>query len=321
MNEFDLIAHYFARQPVTRADVALGIGDDAAVLNVPQDQQLVVSTDTLVAGVHFSESTEALFIGHKSLAVNLSDMAAMGATPAWFTLSLSMPQVDTKWLEDFCKGMFALARQYDIALVGGDTTRGPLTIGIQIMGLVPHGQALQRIGARPGDRVYVTGLLGEAALGLRVLQQQLKLPEEFRANVLQQLHRPLARVQVGLDLRGLASACIDISDGLVADLGHVLTASKVGARIELQRLPLSPAYDAAFDQVGWEAALSGGDDYELCFTIPAEHETAFRKASTRFGVSCSYIGDIEAEPGFRILDDKGELYQSVQAGFDHFAAG
>ena len=318
MNEFDLIAQYFARQPVMRADVALGIGDDAAVLDVPSGQQLVVSTDMLVAGVHFPDSTDALFIGHKSLAVNLSDLAAMGATPAWFTLSLSMPKVDTKWLEDFCKGMFALAHQHDIALVGGDTTRGPLTIGIQIMGLVPHGQAIPRSGARPGDRIYVTGLLGEAALGLRLVQQQLELPEEFRANVLQQLHRPLARVRAGLGLRGLASACIDISDGLVADLGHVLKASNTGARLQLKRLPLSPAYDAAFEQVGWEAALSGGDDYELCFTIPAERETAFRKASTRFGVSCSYIGDIEAEPGLRIVNESGGLYLATQTGFDHF---
>lgn len=320
MNEFELIARYFARQPVQRADVVLGIGDDAAVLNVPTDQQLVVSADMLVAGVHFPVSTDALFIGHKALAVNLSDLAAMGATPAWFTLSLSMPEADTKWLEGFCAGLFDVARQHDIALVGGDTTRGPLTIGIQIMGLVPPGQALQRSGARPGDRIYVTGLLGEAALGLQLVQGQLKLPEEFHTNVLQRLHHPLARVSVGLALRKLASSCIDISDGLVADLGHVLTASQVGARIELQRLPLSPAYDAAFEQVGWEAALSGGDDYELCFTVPPERETVFRNASMRFGVPCSYIGDIEAEPGLRILNENGGLYQVKQSGFDHFPA-
>ena len=180
----------------------------------------------------------------------------------------------------------------------GDTTRGPLTIGIQIMGFVPHGQALKRAGARPGDRIYVTGLLGEAALGLRVTQGQLKLPDEYLANVLTQFNRPLPRVPVGLRLRGLASACIDISDGLAADLGHILAASAVGARIHLKRLPLSPAYDAAFEQVGWQAALAGGDDYELCFTIPPAQETAFRIASAQFGVPCSYIGDIEAEAGF-----------------------
>ena len=318
MSEFDLIAQYFARQPVQRADIGLGIGDDAAVLNIPAGQQLVVSTDMLVSGVHFPESTDAVFIGHKALAVNLSDLAAMGATPAWFTLNLSLPEANSKWLEGFCEGLFALMRQHDIALVGGDTTRGPLTIGIQIMGLVPQGQALQRTGAQLGDRIYVTGHLGDAALGLRLLQQQLTLPEKFRAKVLQQLHRPLARLRAGLGLRGLASACIDISDGLAGDLGHILHASMVGARIELKRLPLSPAYDAVFDQVSWEAALSGGDDYELCFTIPPQHETAFRNAATDFGVSCSYIGDIEAEPGLRIVDESGQLYQAQRTGYDHF---
>jgi len=318
LNEFELITRYFARQPVTRPDVALGIGDDAAILDVPPGQQLVVSTDMLVAGVHFSENADAVSIGHKSLAVNLSDLAAMGATPAWYTLNLSLPQAEPNWLEGFCQGMFALAVKHDAALVGGDTTRGPLTIGIQIMGLVPHGQALKRAGARPGDRIYVTGLLGEAALGLRVTQGQLKLPDEFLANVLTQLNRPMPRVPAGLRLRGLASACIDISDGLAADLGHILAASAVGARIQLKRLPLSPAYDAAFEQVGWQAALTGGDDYELCFTIPPAQETVFRIASAHFGVPCSYIGDIEAEPGLRIVDEQGALYVPEQSGFDHF---
>ena len=320
MNEFELISRYFARQPVVRADVALGIGDDAAVLDVPPGQQLVVSTDMLVSGVHFPENTDTVSIGHKSLAVNLSDLAAMGATPAWYTLNLSLPQAEPDWLEGFCQGMFDLARRHDVALVGGDTTRGPLTIGIQILGLVPHGQALKRAGARPGDRIYVTGLLGEAALGLRVAQGLLKLPDEYLANVLTRLNRPLPRVPAGLGLRGLASACIDISDGLAADLGHILAASAVGARIHLKRLPLSPAYDAAFAQVGWQAALAGGDDYELCFTIPPAQEIAFRKASAHLGVACSHIGDIEAEAGLRIVDEQGALYQLGPAGFDHFRA-
>lgn len=318
MNEFELIARYFARQPVARRDVALGIGDDAAVLDVPPGQQLVVSTDMLVAGVHFPENTDAVSIGHKSLAVNLSDLAAMGATPAWYTLNLSLPQADPGWLESFCQGMFELARLHGVALVGGDTTRGPLTIGIQIMGLVPHGQALKRTGARSGDRIYVTGLLGEAALGLRVAQGQLKLPDEYLANVLTQLNRPVPRVAAGIRLRGLASACIDISDGLAADLGHILAASAVGARLHLKRLPVSPAYDSAFEQVGWQTALAGGDDYELCFTIPPAQETAFRKASAHFGVACSYIGDIEAEAGLRIVDEQGGLYRPGPSGFDHF---
>ncbi len=320
MNEFEIISHYFARQPVARPDVVLGIGDDAAVLDVPPGQQLVVSTDMLVAGMHFPENTDAVSIGHKSLAVSLSDLAAMGATPAWYTLNLSLPQIDPNWLEGFCQGMFDLAHRYDVALVGGDTTRGPLTIGIQIMGLVPPGQALTRAGARPGDRIYVTGLLGEAALGLRVTQGQLKLPEEYLANVLTELNRPLPRVPAGLGLRGLASACIDISDGLAADLGHILAASAVGARIHLKRLPVSPAYDSAFAQVGWQAALAGGEDYELCFTIPPAQERAFRNASVHLGVACNYIGDIEADAGLRIVDEQGALYQPGPAGFDHFRA-
>jgi thiamine-monophosphate kinase len=320
VNEFEIIREYFARQPVRRTDVVLGIGDDAALLAVPPDQELVVSTDMLIAGVHFPAGTDPMSIGHKSLAVNLSDLAAMGATPAWFTLNLSLPQADPDWLEGFCKGMFDLARSFDLALVGGDTTHGPLTIGIQIMGFSPRGQALRRSGARPGERIYVTGLLGEAALGLRLVQGRLDLPEEFHANVAQQLSRPMPRVPAGIRLRGLASACIDISDGLLADLGHILEASGVGARIHLDRLPVSPAYDAVFQQVGWDAALAGGDDYELCFTMPAERELAFRNAATRFGVSCSYIGDIEAEPGLRIVEKGGQPYTPAQRGYDHFRA-
>jgi thiamine-monophosphate kinase len=320
VNEFEIIARYFAHQPVTRVDVALGIGDDAALLEVPPDQQLVVSTDLLVDGVHFPKGTDAASIGHKALAVNLSDLAAMGADPAWFTLNLSLPAADPEWLAGFSQGMFELARRHESVLVGGDTTRGPLTIGIQILGLVPRGQALTRAGARPGDRIYVTGVLGEAALGLRLLQGSLQLPEEYHANVLAPLNRPTPRVAAGRALRGLASACIDISDGLVADLGHILEASAVGARIQLNRLPLSPAYDPAFETVGWEAALSGGDDYELCFTLPPEREPGLRKVAARLGVSCCHIGDIAAEPGLRILDEAGQSYLPARAGYDHFRA-
>lgn len=319
MNEFELIARYFARQPLARADVVLGIGDDAAVLEVPPDQQLVMSTDTLVAGVHFPEHTDAESIGHKALAVNLSDLAAMGATPAWFTLNLSLPQADPAWLEGFRRGLFALAVKHGVQLVGGDTTRGPLTIGIQICGFVPRGQALTRAGAHAGDRVYVTGVLGDAAIGLLFAQGKLDLPEKYRANVLARLNRPLPRVAAGERLRGLASACIDISDGLGADLGHLLAASAVGARIDLRRLPVTPAYDSAFAEYGWDLALASGDDYELCFTVPPARELAFRQASLQFGVSCAYIGDIEAEAGLRMIDESGQPYILKRAGYDHFA--
>ena len=221
MNEFELIQKYFAHQPLARADVVLGIGDDAAVLEVPVGQQLVISTDALVSGVHFPEHTDPEAIGHKALAVNLSDLAAMGATPAWFTLNLSLPRADPAWLEGFCRGLFALAVQHGVQLVGGDTTRGPLTIGIQICGLVPRGQALTRVGARAGDRVYVTGVLGDAAIGLLFAQGKLELPEEYRANVLARLNRPQPRVAAGERLRGLASACIDLSDGLGSSTGRI----------------------------------------------------------------------------------------------------
>lgn len=320
LNEFDLIRTYFASQPLARPDVVLGIGDDAAVLEVPDDQQLVVSTDMLVAGVHFPENTAAEDIGHKALAVNLSDLAAMGATPAWFTLNISLPQADKDWLEGFCRGLFALAGTHHVQLVGGDTARGPLTIGIQICGLVPSGQALTRAGARPGDRVYVTGTLGDAALGLLCVQGRLDLPEAYWTQVLERLNRPLPRVTAGEQLRGLASACIDISDGVSADLGHILEASGVGARIELRRLPLSAAYAGAFAALGWAPALSNGDDYELCFTIPAAREPAFRRVSANLGVACSYIGDIEAGAGLRIVDENGADYRAPATGYDHFRA-
>lgn len=318
MNEFELIREYFASQPVARPDVVLGIGDDAALLNVPPEHELVVSTDMLVAGVHFPESVDARSIGHKALAVNLSDLAAMGATPAWFTLNLSLPQADPAWLKDFSQGLFALARQYDVALVGGDTTRGPLTVGIQIMGFVPRWQALMRSGAKPGDRICVTGHLGEAALGLRLLRGQIILPDEYQMPVVMHLNRPTPRVAAGMALRGIASACIDISDGLAADLGHVLEASGVGARIRLDRLPLSPAYDAAFEQAGWEPALAGGDDYELCFTVPPDRAATLQRAAGRFGVPWTEIGEIETRPGLRIVDAQGALYTPRVAGYDHF---
>ncbi len=318
MNEFELIREFFARQPVTRPDVVLGIGDDAALLSVPPGQELVVSTDLLVGGVHFSEEAAADSVGHKALAVNLSDLAAMGATPAWFTLNLSMPSVEVKWMEGFCSGLYALAERYRVALVGGDTTRGPLTIGIQIMGLAPIGTALRRSTARPGDRVYVTGQIGDAALGLRLLQGGLHVPEAFRAGVLARLHRPAPRIDAGLTLRGLATSCIDISDGLVADLGHILEASGLGARLDLERLPRSPAYASVFDVVGWEPALAGGDDYELCFTAPPAREPGLLKMFATLGLACTAVGEIETPPGLRIFDRAGKLHTPAKAGFDHF---
>ncbi len=316
MNEFELIRRYFAAP--AGGDVVVGVGDDAAVLAVPPGMQLVVTTDTLVAGVHFLEHTHPADIGYKALAVNLSDLAAMGAAPAWFTLNLTVPQADAAWLEPFSAGLLQLAREHGIRLVGGDTTRGPLTLTVSAFGLVPAGQALLRAGARPGDGIYVTGMLGDAAVGLRFLLGGLDLPEEYRALVLARLNRPVPRVHEGQALRGLASACIDVSDGLLADLGHILEASGQGATIELKRLPVSPAFDAAFAQLGWPGALAGGDDYELCFTVPAERESALHAASARFAGGLARIGRIEAEAGLRVLDESGGLFRYETVGYNHF---
>ncbi len=320
MNEFELIRRYFARQPVTRADVAVGIGDDGAVLNLRPDRQLVVSTDMLVAGVHFPEGTEASAVGYKSLAVNLSDLAAMGASPAWFTLNLSLPAPDSAWLDGFCAGLFALAQEFDTQLIGGDTTRGPLTIGIQIAGFVPRGEALLRRGARAGDDIYVTGHLGDAAVGLMCLRNELALPQTDRVVMIERLNRPTPRVREGEALRNLASACIDISDGLAADLGHLLESGRVGARVELGALPLSCVYAANRDRIGWDPALVRGDDYELCFTAARANRPLLTSLAARFACGFQRIGVIEAQSGLRLVDATGQTYRPGITGFDHFPA-
>lgn len=318
LGEFDLIARYFTPEAGQRKDVIVGIGDDAAVLEPPTGMQLVVSTDTLVNGVHFPAGTRPAAVGYKALAVNLSDLAAMGATPAWFTLNLTLPEADEAWLEGFARGLFELAREFRLQLIGGDTTQGQLAITITVFGTVPQGTALRRQGARPGDRVYVTGQLGEACLGLGLSRGGLNLPAEYHRHVLARLERPMPRVREGERLRGIASACIDLSDGLVADLGHVVAASGVGARIDLPRLPLSSAYKAAFEQVGWEAALAHGDDYELCFTVPRDKQMAFNRLIPQFDCGFAYIGDIEPAAGVRIFDAAGHTYAPKSRGYRHF---
>lgn len=317
MNEFELIRRFFSA-PRARADVVLGIGDDAAVVQPPPGCELVVTTDTLISGVHFPEGTPASDVGFKSLAVNLSDLAAMGAEPAWFTLALSLPAVDTEWLKDFSRGLFALAKQHNIELIGGDTTRGALSITIAAIGCVAAGAALRRSGAKPGDRIWVTGALGDAALGLALWQRRLTVPDEYRSAVVTKLSRPEPRVEVGIQLRGLASSCIDVSDGLLADLGHVLSASNVGATVELKRLPVSPAYAAVFADLGWMPALSHGDDYELCFTIPPACERAFNRILPQLRCNMSCIGVVETEAGLRVRDETGAPYPITQRGYDHF---
>lgn len=321
MNEFDLIHTFFASQSSARDDVVVSIGDDAAVVNVPPGMQQVLTTDVLVAGTHFLAEADPVGIGHKSLAVNLSDLAAMGAAPSWFTLNLSLPEVNTSWLQGFCRGLFGLANQWDISLVGGDTVRGPLTIGIQAGGVVPTGEAMLRSGAKVGDRVYVTGTLGDAGVALLHQRGTLPLAAADLATVRSRLDSPIPRLSEGLALRDLASSCIDISDGLLSDLGHVATASKVGARIMLERLPVSTVYRTYFEQLGgWDTAITAGDDYELCFTIPGPRQTDFERLSARWQCGATYIGDIDTEPGVRVVDRTGADHKPSTGGYEHFAA-
>ena len=316
-SEFDLIRDYFSGLGA-RADVTLGVGDDCALLQPPPGRELALTADTLVSGVHFFPGCDPEALGHKALAVNLSDLAAMGAEPAWISLGLTLPTPDRAWLQGFSRGLGGLVRRYGLQLVGGDTTRGPLTVGVQAIGFCPPGQAMTRAGARPGDRVLVSGTLGDAGLALQAAAGTSLAPAA-RALVQARLERPSPRVELGLALRGLASAAVDISDGLAADLGHVLAASGVGARLELQRLPLSePVRRWVKDGGDWRLPLAAGDDYELCLCVPPERESAALKLGRQLGCDLTPVGVIETVPGLRcILPDGGEL--AVPTGYDHFS--
>lgn len=300
-----------------RDDVVLGIGDDAALLQAPAGMLLAVATDTLNAGVHFPEATAAADIGWKSLAVNLSDLAAMGARPAWATLSLSLPQADAAWLDGFLDGFLALADAHDVALVGGDTTQGPLSVGVSVHGFVAPADALRRDGARPGDDIWVTGTLGDAAAALAQWRDERAGDPALRAR----LDRPTPRVAAGLALAGIASAAIDVSDGLLADLGHICTASGVGAEVDLPALPASPQLLAAFDAPS-RARLqaTGGDDYELCFTAAATQREVIAAATARAGVAMTRVGRIVAGEGVRALQADGSEWQPSTPGYAHFSA-
>ncbi len=268
--EFDLIARYFDRFKSVRRDVQLGIGDDCALLTVPEKQLLAISTDTLVSGIHFLADIDPADLGYKALAVNLSDLAAMGADPAWLSLALTLPEVNEEWLKAFSDSLFEQMNYYGMQLIGGDTTRGPLSMTLTIHGHIPVGWALTRSGARIGDWIYVTGTLGDSAAGLAILQDRLQVSDRAAQEYLLARHlRPHPRVLQGQALRDLASSAIDISDGLISDLRHVLNASECGARIELDELPLSQTLTSnteADQALRW--ALTGGEDYELCFTVP-----------------------------------------------------
>ncbi len=320
LSEFDLIQRYFTPTTPARDDVIQGVGDDGAVLHVPIGMDLVVSVDTLVSGVHFFADVDPAALGHKALAVNLSDMAAMGAEPAWATLALTLPQVDEVWLEAFGRGFFELAEHYGVQLVGGDTCRGPLAMSVQMHGFIQQGAALRRVGAMPGDLIYVTGTLGDAGLALQALQNHQVHSEPHAHYLKGRLERPSPRVFEGLALRGIASAAIDISDGLVADLGHILAASGVGATLEIERLPVSSAFVAVVQGDScWQLPLSAGDDYELCFTVPVEKQAKVEQVFARFGCGAARIGVIESALGLRCKLASGEILTPPSSGYQHFS--
>jgi thiamine-monophosphate kinase len=319
MGEFDLIARYFQR-PVRRNP--LGIGDDCALLQPRAGMQLAVSSDMLVEGRHFLSTVDPSRLGHKALAVNLSDLAAAGAEPLAFTLSLALPVADEAWLAGFAEGLLALADAHQCELVGGDTTRGPLTINITVFGEVPAGQALLRSGARAGDDLWVSGWLGDARLALEAFRGTVSLSERAFEKARRRMEQPEPRVALGMALRGLASAAIDVSDGFAGDLAHVLRSSGVGATVEafhapslLAALGQGAALDAGFVR---ELVWAGGDDYELAFTAPAARRDAVQEAGRASGTRVTRVGRIDAEPGLRLVDADGRPVAGRFAGFDHF---
>ena len=316
--EFALIAKYFTR---ATPDAVLGVGDDCALLAPTPGMQLAVSSDMLLEGRHFSPQDSPAGIGHKSLAVNLSDLAAMGATPRWATLAIALPEENDAWLTAFARGFFRLADLHGIELVGGDTTRGALTLSITVMGEVPPGQALRRDGAQAGDDIWVSGVLGSAALALAYRQGRLFMEQIDAAKVLPALYLPTPRVTLGIALRGLAHSAIDVSDGLLADLGHILERSGVGARLEFGALPTLPVVQSYLHEtVARDCVLAGGDDYELCFTAPAGRRDAIHAAAAGANVTVTRIGQITAEPGLSVIAADGKLLAYDKTGYDHFAA-
>ncbi|WP_423897604.1 thiamine-phosphate kinase [Candidatus Pelagadaptatus aseana] len=320
-DEFALIEHYFRRDSgvAAEASVALGIGDDCALLEVPAGKQLAVSLDTLVAGRHFPVDACAEEIAQRALRVSVSDLAAMGAEPLWVTLGLTLPEADQDWLEGFSRGLFAAAAELGVALVGGDTTRGPLTMSLQVHGAVNPQQALRRDGASPGDGVYVTGSLGDGAAALALILDQAQAGDEARQYLLERYYRPRPNLQEGLLLAGLASAAIDISDGLVADLGHICQASGVAAQVQVHDLPRSAAMLQVADegqQLSWP--LSGGDDYRLCFTLAPGKEERLQQLIEQQQLMAYRIGDIVSGAGVHCFD-QGRRLDITATGYNHFS--
>ncbi len=319
--EFEIIERYFSRQTLSRSDVVIGVGDDGAVLTPREGEKLVVSMDTLVEGVHFKRNTNPEWVGHKALAVNLSDMAAMGAEPAWTALALTLPHFDESWLDDFSRGFLSQADRHRVRLVGGDLTQGPCSITVHIMGFVPNGLALMRRGARPGDRIFVTGHIGDAGLAWLADEHRIDLSIDEIEICGRRLHTPEPRIDAGLALRGIASSAIDISDGLLADLTHLLSASYVGARVNIDKLPVSGVMRDRLRQADdWLLPMTSGDDYELLFCVP---ERNIKRLSRRFQDINYPISDIgvieEAEFGLRCYHNGIPVELPERLGYTHFA--
>jgi thiamine-monophosphate kinase len=319
LSEFALIERYFRSCGAHRADVTLGVGDDAALLRLPAGSELVAAIDTLVAGVHFPPDSPPDSIGHRALAVNLSDLAAMGARPAWALLALTLPQPEEAWLGEFAAGLADLARAHKVALVGGDTTRGPLCITVQLLGHVPPGEALTRGGGRAGDVVFVSGTCGDAAAGLAIEQGQLDGPAESRAYLRERFLFPTPRVALGERLRGLASACIDVSDGLLADAGKLAAASQAGAELAWSDVPLSDPLRAMLgEERARELALTGGDDYELCFAVSPQNVARVLAQLPPREWRYTRIGVLRAAPGAVVVRD-GTVMEFSHSGYEHFS--
>lgn len=323
LGEFELIRRFFQRPVVQpQPGVALGIGDDCALLQPTSGMQLTISSDMLVEGRHFLSTVEPARLGHKALAVNLSDLAACGATPRAFTLALALPEADAAWLEAFARGLFALADAHGCTLVGGDTTRGPLNICITVFGEVPAGQALLRSGAKAGDDIWASGTLGDARLALEVFRGRAAISQTAFAAARARMEQPTPRVTLGQALRGIASAAIDVSDGLLGDLQHILDASGVGATLDADAArSLLACAEITDADARLDLALAGGDDYELCFTAPPAQRDAVLQAARNAGVRVTRIGAIDAASGQRVLDAQGHAIARRFTSFDHFAAG
>jgi len=319
LGEFSLINKYFL-SPSNRKDISLGIGDDCAIVSVPEGKQLAITTDTLIDGVHFPSNTSPEDIACKAIAVNLSDLAAMGAEPAWLTLALSLPQVDEAWVKSFSDSFRMTAQKYNVQLIGGDTTQGPLSLTVQAMGFIDPGAIMRRACARPGDAIYVSGTLGDAAAGLKIMQQG-QLLDDNHAWLVDRLNRPEARVELGLRVSEYCRCAIDISDGLAADLGHILEASDCGATVNIDRIPLSHQlleYSFNRNEVDWEMVLSGGDDYELCLVVSAENENKLMQIASEITLPLTRIGVIEKNRSFNLVDEAGKKYLLDHSGYEHF---